>query len=59
MRSARPSARSESPATTGTIVADTQFALTDLPSGENVIVGVTARNRSGETTPAESSILVT
>ena len=45
---------SESSATTGMIVSDTQVALTGLASGGEIIVGVTARNRSGET-----SIVVT
>ena len=49
---------SESPAATGTIVSDTQWALTGLPSGEEIIIGVAARNRSGETSATETSIVV-
>jgi hypothetical protein len=37
----------------------TQAALTNLPSGMEVVVAVSARNRSGETNPAEASIRVT
>jgi hypothetical protein len=50
---------SESAAATGSIVSDTQVALTGLLGRAEVMVGVTARNRSGETTVAETSIVVT
>jgi hypothetical protein len=40
------------------LTAETQFALTDLPSGATIVVGVTARNRSGETAPAQAQMVV-
>jgi hypothetical protein len=40
------------------LTAETQFALTDLPSGVTVMVGVTARNGSGETGPTTAQMMV-
>jgi hypothetical protein len=40
------------------LVAETQFALTGLPSGVPIVVSVTARNNSGETEPMEAAIVV-
>ena len=40
------------------IFTDRQCAITGLPSGTNIVVGVSARNDSGETTPKEAAIVV-
>jgi hypothetical protein len=39
-------------------VTKTQFALTGQPSGVPIIVGVSARNNSGETAPTEAATVV-
>ena len=53
----RPSSSTE-PATAVGLVGELQFLLTDLPSGVPIIVGVSARNGSGETAPTETTITV-
>ena len=51
-------ASSGEPAIQAGLVAETQFALTGLPSGEPIAVTVSARNDAGETTATEAQILV-
>jgi hypothetical protein len=40
------------------LFTDRQATLTALPSGANIVVGVSARNDSGETEPTEAAIVV-
>ena len=40
------------------LFADRQCSITGLPSGVNIVVGVSARNDSGETAPTEVAITV-
>jgi len=40
------------------LFTDRQCSITGLPSGANIVVGVSARNDSGETTPTEAAITV-
>ena len=40
------------------LVGETQFALTGLPSGVPIIIGLSARNSTGETAPTEAAIVV-
>jgi hypothetical protein len=47
-----------SPITELGLFADRQCTITGLPSGSSVVVGVTARNDSGETAPTEAVIVV-
>lgn len=40
------------------LFSDLQALLSGIPSGTSIIVGVTARNDSGETQPTEATITV-
>ena len=40
------------------LFADRQCSIMGLPSGTSIIVGVSARNDSGETAPTEAAITV-
>jgi hypothetical protein len=52
------SASSGEPPIEAGLTAETQMALTELPSGVPIIVGVSARNDSGETDVEEATIVV-
>jgi hypothetical protein len=52
------SAAENEPTTDGCLSADEQCALTALPSGETIVVAVSARNSAGETSAIEASIVV-
>lgn len=51
----RPSSSTD-PGTEVGLFTETECALTDLPSGVPLVIGVSARNGSGETTPVEAAI---
>jgi hypothetical protein len=53
----KPTSSSGEPTEVG-LVGETQFALTSLPSGVPITIGVSARNDSGETAPTEAAIVV-
>jgi hypothetical protein len=43
---------------TPSIVRDTQWALTNLPPGEPIVIAVAARNRSGESAAREVAVTI-
>ena len=51
-------ASSTDPATDAGVCADTQCTIPDLPAGIPILIRVSARNVSGETAPAEATVVL-